>query len=120
MEKSKPEVPEDVLHRLHDIISKADWIFAITYAKIAPHEYCLREDKKRGNVPADDIRFFAQCIQDYGYQEYFYTLLQTYIDVDDHKYWFMDPTPEETDLINWAPLTEEGIIELCRKNGVLD
>jgi len=120
MEKSRAAIPDEVLRRLRDIISEADWIFAVTYAKTAPHEYCLREDKKRGNVPADDMLFFARCIEDYGYQEYFYSYLQTYIDVDNHKYWFMDPTPEETDLINRAPLTEEGIKELRRKNSVLD
>lgn len=109
---------EELTSRLRDIVDKADWIFAKTYAKTAPHEYCLREDKKRGNVPAADMLLFAQSIRDYGYNELFYSYMQTYLNIDDHKYWSMDPTPEETDLINRAPLTEEGIAELVRKNTV--
>ncbi len=114
---SKQTIPEEILPRLREIITKAHWIFAKTYAKTAPHEYCLREDKNRGNVSAADILFFAECIRDYGYKELFYSHMQTYLDIDDHKYWSMDPTPEETDLINRAPLTAEGIADLVRENG---
>ena len=119
MMNDKPEkkpIPEDVLAKLREIITKANWVFAKTYAKTAPHEYCLREGMKRGDVPKDDMQLLANCIWDYGYQEYFHTYLQTYIDIDDHKYWSMDPTPEKTDLINRAPLTEQDIAELVRNN----
>lgn len=113
----RKQIPPELLPRLRDIITKADWIFAFTYAKSAPHEYCLAEDKKRGNVPKTDMLLLAKAIWDYGYKEPYKTYLQTYVDIDEHKYWSMDPSPESTDLINRAPLTEEGIQELLSKNG---
>jgi len=116
-ETEQKQIPEDLLDRLREIIANATWIFAVTYAKTAPHEYCLREGMNRGSVPEADMLLIAKCIREYGYKEYFYSYLQTYVDIDDYKYWSMDPTPEKTDLINRAPRTEEGIAELLRKNG---
>jgi hypothetical protein len=113
----RKSIPEDLLSRLCKIIAHATWIFAKTYARTAPHEYCLREDKNRGNVPTADMLLLANCIWEYGYRERYKSYMQTYLDIDGHKYWSMDPTPEKTDLINRVPLTEEGIAELLRKNG---
>lgn len=116
-ETEKKQIPDEILLRLRDIIAKAHWIFAITYAKTAPHEYCLREDLKRGDVTFSDMLFFAQCLWEYGYQQYFHSYLQRYLDVDTYKYWTMEPDAQSTSLMNRAPLTEEGIAELLRKNG---
>ncbi|MCK4825769.1 hypothetical protein KA005_59020 [bacterium] len=119
MTHRKP-IPEELTARLREIIAQANWIFAKTYATTAPHEYCLREDMDRGDVPTSNMLLLADCIWEYGYKERYKSYMQTYVDIDDHKYWSMDPTPEKTDLINRVPLTEEGIAELCRNQGVLD
>jgi len=54
---NRKSISEDHLTRLREIIVQADWVFAKTYAKTAPYEYCLRDDMKRGNVPGTDILF---------------------------------------------------------------
>lgn len=113
----RKSIPEDLLSRLRKIIAHANWIFAKTYARTAPHEYCLREDMNRGDVPKAEMLLLANSIWEYGYEQRYKSYMQTYLDIDGDKYWSMDPTPEKTDLINRAPLTEEGIADLLRKYG---
>ena len=117
MGENKKEIPDELLARLREIIAKAQWIFAVTYAKTAPHEYCLRENMNRGNVPKADMLLLAKCIWEHGYKERYKTYMQTYVDIDGYKYWSMDPSPEDTDLINRVPLSEEGIAEMLQRNG---
>ncbi|HDS30472.1 MAG TPA: hypothetical protein ENN67_05445 [Firmicutes bacterium] len=92
---------------MRTVIADASWIFAKTYADTAPHEYCLRLDMKHGDVSFENMILLANAIWEYGYKERYGTYIQTYLEIDDHKYWSMDPTPEKTDLINRAPLKQE-------------
>lgn len=111
----KSILPLELLAKLRTIIADATWIFAKTYAESAPHEYCLRVDLKRGDVSFQDMLLLAEAIWDYGYRERYGGYIQTYLDIDDCKYWSMDPTPERTDLINRCPLRQEDIDEMVRR-----
>jgi hypothetical protein len=90
--------PEDELDRWRAFIGMSKWIFAKTYAKFAPHEYTLLKQTHSSNTFLE----FARFIERHGYKEKFGKREYTYVNIDGWKYWTMDPTPEQTDLINRA------------------
>jgi len=82
---------------IRDFFNKQDWIFAKTYAKTAPHEYCLKE-KVVGSK--DDFVEAVKIIQKYGFTAYYFGYKNKYIHIDGHLYWVMHPIAEEVILIN--------------------
>jgi len=75
------------------------WKFASTYAKTAPHEYCI----KSWLVDEDKLLYerFVATMKANSVVGYFYGHKNDYLILGDHYYWFM-PLPENlaVDLIN--------------------
>ena len=75
------------------------WKFASTYAKTAPHEYCI----KKWLVDEDKLLFerFVATMKANSVVGYFYGHKNDYCILGKHYYWFM-PLPENlaADLIN--------------------
>lgn len=75
------------------------WKFASTYAKTAPHEYCI----KSWLVEEDQLLYerFVATMRAHSVVGYFYGHKNDYLILGDHYYWFM-PLPENlaADLIN--------------------
>ena len=68
---------------------------ARTYAATWPHEYVLRRPENASLILA-----LARHIFDHGIEGRFYSQIRTYHHEGGKVYWSMDPTPEDTDLIN--------------------
>ena len=76
-------------------ISYAEWHFAKTRPQI-PHWYCLLkecEDK-------DEFLWFARYIWEHSIPGEFFGHTYKYFYLGMYKYWIMDLSPEECDLIN--------------------
>jgi hypothetical protein len=75
------------------------WKFASTYAKSAPHEYCV----KKWLASEDQLLYerFVATMRKYSVVGYFYGHKNDYLLLGDHYYWFM-PVPDNlaVDLIN--------------------
>ena len=75
------------------------WKFASTYAKTAPHEYCM----KKWLVEEDKLLYerFVATIRAHSVVGYFYGHKNDYLILGDHYYWYM-PHPDNlaVDLIN--------------------
>ena len=84
---------------IEKFIDSADWVFAKTYAKTAPHEYAVRD-----KTPSleDEFVYFVKFIRKHGYKEKFWSKTHTYYDVGEYKYWTMGNPIEETTIINRA------------------
>lgn len=75
------ELPE----KLKNFIIEQNWIFAKTYAETWPHEYIVKE-----RVDNDKFIELAYHIDQFGYEDYFYKMKQTYFDYDGFTYWHME------------------------------
>lgn len=95
------------LQDIRTFFGEQKWIFAKTYAERAPHEYCLRK-----NVPGREREFAeaARLIRETGFRAKFWGHPNTYLYLDGHLYWTMDPTPEATDLINRSDLRDYDLL----------
>ena len=89
------EEPEENLARARAFIETHEWHFASTMPEI-PHWYCLLQDK--GDT--EEFRWFAAYIRERSLPGLFYGKTYWYYHLDGYKYWWMDPTVEECDLIN--------------------
>ena len=85
------------VERMRAFILRQNWIFAKTYADRAPHEYMLLKELV-GNK--EDYLDFAGMILEQGIKIKFWNVEYRYLYLDDHLYWVMDLTPENTTLIN--------------------
>ena len=88
------EDPIDI-QRARQFIDSHIWHFAKTMPDI-PHWYCLLKDK--GDV--EEFRWFAAYIREHSVPGQFYGKTYYYYYLDGYKYWWMDATVEECDLIN--------------------
>ena len=88
------EIKADIA-RVRAFIDTHEWHFAKSMREI-PHWYCLLKDK--GDV--DEFRWFAAYIREHSVPGRFYGKTYHYFRFDGYKYWWMDPTVEECDLIN--------------------
>ena len=91
--KRRQEEKDEI--RIHHFISKSEWHFAKTMPQI-PHWYCLLkecEDK-------DEFLWFARYIWEHSIPGEFFGRTYKYFYLGMYKYWIMDPSPEECDLIN--------------------
>ena len=82
-------------------VESQEWIFAKTMAEI-PHYYCL---KKRIADP-EEFFWFVRLMEANSEEGQFYGKTYRYFYLGEWKYWMMDPTPEECDLINREKLCE--------------
>lgn len=83
-------------------IESQSWIFAKTMADI-PHWYCL----KRNCDNAGDWDWFVRIMDKYGVEGSFCGKTYKYFYWGEYRYWMMDPTPEQCDLINRCIIPEE-------------
>jgi hypothetical protein len=93
LEILEPPVPlaEDV----RQFVETTPWRFAKTYAKTWPHEYVVETPE---NAPM--LHALARHIFEYGVAGRFYSQVRRYHHEAGKVYWSMDPTPEETTLVN--------------------
>ena len=85
----------DDLKRVREFIEAHEWHFAKTMPEI-PHWYCLLSDKG----DREEFLWFARYIGEHSVEGRFCGKTYRYYFLDGYKYWIMDPTPEECDLIN--------------------
>ena len=82
--------------KIEKFIDSADWVFAKTYAKTAPHEYVVR---KKNRHLEDEFVYFVKFIRKHGYEEKFWSKTHTYYNVGEYKYWTMGNPIDETTII---------------------
>ncbi len=70
--------------KIQKFIKEQNWIFAKTYANTWPHEYIVQE-----SVNSELFLEFANHIDKYGFEDYFYDIKQTYFVYDKLTYWHM-------------------------------
>ena len=87
--------PAQDLARVRAFIESHEWHFAKTMPEI-PHWYCLLKDK----CDVEEFRWLAAYIREHSMSGRFYRKTYYYFRLDGYKYWWMDPTVEECDLIN--------------------
>lgn len=83
--------PDDI----RAFVESTGWTFAKTYAKRWPHEYVVRSPENEQMMLA-----LARHIFEFGVEERFYSQIRRYHHERGKVYWSMDPTPDETTLIN--------------------
>lgn len=91
-----------------EFVNKFEWIFAKTYAEIAPHEYIVL--KKVGYQHKSEFIKIAEFIRQKGFEAYYYSRVGFYYILDEYYYWTMDENVNDTDLINRAKLSEYELI----------
>lgn len=85
-------------NEIQQFINNNEWIFAKTYAKSTPHEYCLFDrsrDKEEYN------KFVFHMKQNLNKERFFSTYF-SYFYFGDYKYWTMENVGEQPILINRA------------------
>ena len=95
MNSQQPVLDPADLERVRSFIDGHEWHFAKTMPQI-PHWYCLLKDK--GDV--EEFKWFAAYIREHSVPGRFYGKTYHYFRLDGYKYWRMDPTVDECDLIN--------------------
>lgn len=80
---------------VNKFIENQKWIFAKTMADI-PHWYCLKADYP----DVDSWNFFVKFMREYGEDGEFCGKTYHYLYWGEYRYWHMDPTDEQCDLIN--------------------
>ena len=70
--------------KLRKFIETQNWIFAKTYADTWAHEYIVQE-----KVDNDLFLELANHLDQYGYEDYFYSTKQTYFKYNELTYWHM-------------------------------
>ena len=85
----------DLPENLKIFIAESKWVFAKTYANTWPHEYIVRD-----NVDEKLFLELVKHIRLQGYLGKFYNQEYIYFDYQDNVYWTMDPSIEETTIIN--------------------
>ena len=75
----------ELSEKLKKFIKDQNWIFAKTYAETWPHEYIVQEK-------VDNKLFLelANHIDQFGYEDYFYKMKQTYFEYNGFTYWHME------------------------------
>lgn len=91
----------EIITRVNNFIESQQWIFAKTMADI-PHWYCL---KRNSDNPVEWL-WFVRLMNEYGVEGTFCGKKYKYLYWGEYRYWMMDPTPEECDLINRCVIPE--------------
>lgn len=91
------QITENDLEWWQNKIDALDWVFAVTYAEGAPHEYIA--ERTEGMTKADFVRA-ARVIHTFGEPQKFYRSTRIYLVHDGWKYWTMDREHDDVTLIN--------------------
>lgn len=91
----KKRQEEEDLERAQRFCYRAEWHFAKTMPQI-PHWYCLLEECE----DKDEFLWFARYVWEHSIPGEFCGRTYKYFYLGQYKYWLMDPSPEECDLIN--------------------
>ena len=89
------EESDGELCHVRAFIDSHEWHFAKTMPEI-PHWYCLLKDK--GDL--EEFRWFAAYIREHSVPGEYYGKTYYYYYLDGYKYWWIDGSVEECDLIN--------------------
>ncbi len=81
----------------HEKIAALDWVYAVTYADGAPHEYIT---EKTHGMTHDDFVRAARVIHTFGAPQKFYKWTRIYLVHEGWKYWTMDADHRDVNLIN--------------------
>ncbi|HEV8117305.1 MAG TPA: hypothetical protein VGQ32_02205 [Thermoanaerobaculia bacterium] len=108
VQESAPQLPERTAaerqeheRRMLGLITAVRWQFAKTMPHI-PHEYTVLEWRPELR---SEFLWFALCTLQYGKIEPWGPYRHSYYYLLGHKYWTMDDTVENTNLINRASTT---------------
>lgn len=91
----KRQMEEKNQMRAFRFIHRAEWHFAKTMPQI-PHWYCLLKECDN----KEEFLWFARHIWEHSVPGEFYGRTYKYYYLGRYKYWIMDDTPEQCDLIN--------------------
>jgi hypothetical protein len=80
-----------------DKLETLDWVYAVTYAEGAPHEYI--SEKTQEMTRADFVRA-ARVLHTFGEPQKFYKWTRIYLVHNGWKYWTMDSDHRDVNLIN--------------------
>jgi hypothetical protein len=83
---------------IESFIKNNNWIFAKTYAKSTPHEYCLLDK----TPDEEEYNRFVAHLKKNLVKEPFYRTFFYYFHFGDYKYWTMEKIGEQPILINRA------------------
>lgn len=86
-ETSPPE--GTVLDACRDFVNAAHWTYARTMPQW-PHEYALRHRVRAQGIEAE-FDELARCIDRYGFRGQFGRAQRHYLNVDEWRYWKMEP-----------------------------
>ena len=85
-------------NRLHEMITRCKWIFAKSMPS-APHEYIVRD---KCPLTDDEFVYFVEMQRQHGVNEKWGKHNNSYLYIDDYKYWTMGAPVEETIVMNRA------------------
>ena len=83
---------------LREMITRCKWIFAKTMP-FAPHEYIVKD---RCLLTTEEFEYFVNIQREYGVKEKWGRYNNSYLYIDDYKYWTMGEPIEKTTVINRA------------------
>ncbi|HOT91652.1 MAG TPA: hypothetical protein PLJ78_04840 [Anaerolineae bacterium] len=107
-EKRPKRLPDDEIEELAQLVERAKWKFAWTYARTYPHEYTTRVLCN----PEDHARLI-ECIERYGVVERFGKSRRKYFYFQERKYWHMgDPHSENPD--DWPNVINRTWVDVRR------
>lgn len=89
------EPPAPLPREVREFVESTSWTSAKTYATTWPHEYIVRTPDN-----AQMLLRLATHIFEHGVAGRFYSEERRYHHESGKVYWSMDPTPEDTDLVN--------------------
>lgn len=89
---------EEFFDKLREMIARCKWTFAKTMP-FAPHEYIVRD---KCPLTEDEFVFFVNMQRQLGVKERWGKYNNSYLYIDDYKYWTMGASIEETKVINRA------------------
>ena len=84
--------------KLRSMIVRCEWTFAKTMP-FAPHEYIVRE---KCPLTTEEFEYFVNMQREHGVKERWGKYNNSYLYIDDYKYWTMGAPIEETTVINRA------------------
>ena len=84
--------------KLRELIVHCKWTFAKTMP-YAPHEYIV---KNKCPLTAEEFEYFVNMQREHGVKERWGKYNNSYLYIDDYKYWTMGAPLEETTVINRA------------------
>lgn len=84
--------------RLQQLIGRCRWTFAKTMPFV-PHEYIVKD---KCPLTTDEFEFFVNQQREFGLKEHWGKSCNSYLYIDDFKYWTMGAPIKETTVINRA------------------